>query len=218
MTDTARIAVLISGHGSNLQAIVDACQSGDLPARVVVAVSNRRDAYGLERARRAGIPTIYHPLKPYTQECRGRRRYDADLAELLAPYQPDWIALAGWMHVLGDAFLRRFPGRVLNLHPALPGQFPGVDAIARAHEAFQRDGRTQAGVMLHLVPDEGVDVGPVVVSQAIPIQPGETLDELEARVHRAEHRLYVAALKQLIHHGPGACGPDAVLQKGVCTR
>ncbi|MGQ9518276.1 MAG: phosphoribosylglycinamide formyltransferase [Anaerolineae bacterium] len=206
---SARIAVLISGFGSNLQAIIDACHAGQLPARVVVVVSNRKHAYGLVRAERAGIPAVYFPLKPYLEDGRGRARYDADLAELVAGYAPDWIALAGWMHVLSSAFLRRFPGRVINLHPALPGQFPGTDAIARAYQAFREGKITHTGVMIHFVPDEGVDCGPVILSEEVPIYPDDTLEALEARVHAAEHRLYIEALRRLIAGDippPGAGG------------
>ncbi len=136
MAESFRLAVFISGYGSNLQAIIDAIQAGELNARIVVVVSNRRDAYGLVRAERAGIPTLYFPLKPYRDAERSREEYDADLARRVAEYAPDWIVLAGWMHVLSPAFLDHFPGRVLNLHPALPGQFPGTHAIQRAYEAL----------------------------------------------------------------------------------
>ena len=103
---TATLAVLISGNGSNLQAIIDAVAAGGLPAQIAVVVSNRRAAYGLERARRANIPVRYHPLKPYLDADRGRAQYDADLAALVSEYAPDWIVLAGWMHILSDHFLR----------------------------------------------------------------------------------------------------------------
>jgi phosphoribosylglycinamide formyltransferase-1 len=192
------LAVLVSGYGSNLQAILDACATGRLPARVAVVVSNRREAYGLERARRAGVPALYHPLKPYISSGRSRAEYDADLANLLRPYAPAWVVLAGWMHVLSDAFLRHFPNRVVNLHPALPGQFPGVNAIARAYEAYQRGEIEGTGVMVHLVPDEAVDAGPVVATAPVPIFPTDTLADLEARVHQTEHDLLVSALLSLL--------------------
>ncbi len=194
----ARLVVLISGNGTNLQAILDACQCGDLPARVVAVVSNRRDAYGLERARRYGVPALYHPLAPYRAAGHARRVYDADLAHLVAAYAPDWVVLAGWMHVLSAAFLNRFPGRVINLHPALPGTFPGVGAIARAFEAYQRGEITGTGVMVHLVPDEGVDSGPVIAQASVPITPADTLESLEGRIHEVEHQLLVGALKRLL--------------------
>jgi formyltetrahydrofolate-dependent phosphoribosylglycinamide formyltransferase len=194
-----RLAVLISGSGTNLQAIIDACEAGEIPdAQVGVVVSNRRAAYGLERARRHGIPTIYHPLLPYRKTGKSRVEYDADLVEELAPYRPDLIVQAGWMHILSDAFLRHYPGRVLNIHPALPGTFPGMHAIARAHEAYRRGEVTHTGVMVHLVPDEGVDEGPVVAQETVPIQPSDTLEDLEMRVHAVEHRLYVRAITEVL--------------------
>ncbi len=193
----ARIVALISGHGSNLQAIIDACAAGELPGEVVLVVSNRRDAYGMARAYQAGIPTLYFPLKPYLAG-RGRAQYDADLAVQVAAYRPDVIALAGWMHVLSNAFLQRFPGKVINLHPALPGTFPGTDAIARAYAAYRAGSITHTGIMLHFVPDEGVDVGPVITSEVVPIFAHDTPQSLEERIHATEHRLYVHALKTVV--------------------
>lgn len=190
-----RLVVLISGNGSNLQALIDAIAQGVLEARIALVVSNRRAAYGLVRAEKAGIPTRYFPLKPYREAGRSREAYDADLAAEVAARQPDLIVLAGWMHVLSPAFLDRFPGRVLNLHPALPGQFAGVQAIERAYEAFQRGEITQTGVMVHRVIPE-VDAGPVVATAQVPIHPTDGLADLEERIHRAEHRLLVAAVKQ----------------------
>lgn len=207
MTDTGakqrkhRIAVLISGNGTNLQAIIDATRSGTIPkAEVVVVVSNRKEAFGLVRAKRAGIPTEYFPLKPYRDAGKSRQEYDADLADLVARYQPDWVVLAGWMHVLSMAFLGRFPGRVVNLHPALPGQAPGTHAIERAYEAFRNGTLDHTGVMVHLVPDEGVDVGPVIAQRPVPIYPTDTRESLEARVHETEHQLLPEALRTLIVH------------------
>ncbi|MGC8873816.1 MAG: phosphoribosylglycinamide formyltransferase [Chloroflexia bacterium] len=194
-----RIAILISGFGSNLQAILDAVERGDLPGvEPAVVVSNRRDAYGIQRAIRHGVPVLYFPLAPYTRAGRPRVAYDADLAALLLAFRVDWVVLAGWMHVLSEAFLRHFPCRVVNLHPALPGTFPGTQAIPRAFEAYQRGEIDRTGVMVHLVPDEGVDVGPVVAQEEVPIHPDDTLETLEARIHATEHRLLVRALRQLL--------------------
>lgn len=194
-----RIAVLISGYGSNLQAILDAVERGELPGvEPALVVSNRREAYGIQRAIRHGVPVLYFPLAPYTRAGRPRTAYDADLAALLSAFRVEWVVLAGWMHVLSDAFLRHFPSRVVNLHPALPGTFPGTHAIARAFEAFRRGEIDRTGVMVHLVPDEGVDVGPVVAQEEVPIRPDDTLDTLEARIHATEHRLLVRALAQLL--------------------
>lgn len=194
----ARVVVLISGSGSNLQAIIDACASGALAAQVALVVSNRRDAYGLVRAKEAGIPTLYFPLKPYSVDGRGRRAYDADLAQRIAVYEPDVICLAGWMHIFSNEFLRHFPGKIINLHPALPGQFPGTHSIERSYEAFKRGEITHTGVMIHHVPDEGVDVGPVILSEIVPIHPTDTLADLEARLHAVEHRLYAQTIRDMI--------------------
>jgi len=194
-----RLAVLISGTGTNLQAIIDACESGALPdTRVVVVVSNRIGAYGLQRAKKHGIPTIYHPFKPYRDAGRPREEYDADLAAKLAPYQVDLVCLAGWMHVLTMAFLKHYPWRVINIHPALPGMFPGTHAIERAYEAYRRGEITHTGVMVHYAPDEGVDVGPVIVQREVPIYPDDTLETLEARIHEVEHVLYIEAIKKVL--------------------
>lgn len=194
-----RIAVLISGRGSNLQAILDAAAGGALPgAEVALVVSNRREALGIDRAIRAGVPVVYFPLAPYRRAGRPRTDYDADLAGILLAFRVEWAVLAGWMHILSEAFFARFGRQVLNLHPALPGQFPGTGAIARAYEAAQRGEIDRTGVMVHRVPDEGVDVGPVVVQEEVPIRAGEGLESLEARIHAVEHRLLVEALRRVL--------------------
>jgi formyltetrahydrofolate-dependent phosphoribosylglycinamide formyltransferase len=195
---TARLAVLISGNGSNLQAIIDAIRMRVLPAEVVVVVSNRKDAYGMERAARAGIPTLYHPLKPYREAGRSREEYDAALANQLQTYKPDWVVLVGWMHILSPDFLRHFPYRVINLHPALPGQFPGAHAIADALAAYQEGKIKHTGCMVHLVPDEGVDNGPIIGTVDVAIYPTDTQETLAQRMHQAEHTLLVQSLLRLV--------------------
>lgn len=188
-----RLVVLISGHGSNLQAILDACASGELNAQVAAVIANKSDAFGLERARRSNITAI---AKPKLRD-QDRRTYDAELADLAASFQPDWIVLAGWMRVLSSAFLDQFPQRVINLHPALPGTFPGIHAIERAYEAYQRGEIDRTGVMLHRVPDEGVDNGPVLAQAEVLIHAADTLESLEVRIHQTEHRLLLETLKAL---------------------
>ena len=183
-----RLVVMISGNGSNLQALIDAGEAGQLPARVVAVVSNRADAYGLQRARRHHIPATI--LKPFAS----RAEYDAKLAELVANFNPDWVILAGWMRILGQ-----FPNRVINLHPALPGQFPGTHAIERAFAAARQGQLDHTGVMVHLVPDEGVDNGPVLATQIVPILSDDTLAALENRIHAVEHQLLVVTLQRLIY-------------------
>ena len=190
----ARLVVLISGSGTNLQAILDACQDGSLPAQVTAVFSNKSGAYGLERARQASVPAIV-VSKPPEQD---RACYDASLAAQVAAYQPDWVILAGWMRLLTSAFLSRFPNRVMNLHPALPGAFAGTHAIERAYEAFQAGSIHYTGVMVHLVPDEGVDNGPLLGQEIVPIYASDSLAELEERVHATEHLLLVQVLKRVI--------------------
>jgi formyltetrahydrofolate-dependent phosphoribosylglycinamide formyltransferase len=194
MSTLARLVVLISGSGTNLQAILDACTKNELPARVVAVISNKPDAYGLQRAARAGVPSTVITK----DQAPDRREYDALLAGYAASHRPDYIILAGWMRVLTSAFLDRFPNRVINLHPALPGAFPGTHAIERAYEAWQKGEIDRSGVMVHLVPDEGVDSGPVLGVQEIPFVHGESPEQFEERVHAVEHTFLVETLKQVL--------------------
>ena len=190
----ARLVVLISGNGSNLQAILDACASGELCASVQAVFSNKAEAYGLVRARNAGVDAIcLQKLKEETRE-----EYDVRLAERVAAYMPDYIVLAGWMRILSSSFLSHFPDRVINLHPALPGMFPGTHAIERAYEAYHDGDIDRTGVMVHLVPDEGVDNGPVLGQQEIRFQPNESLAQFEVRVHEVEHEVLVTTLRKLL--------------------
>lgn len=191
---TSRLVVLISGNGSNLQAILDACASGELDATVVSVISNKAEAYGLIRARNAGIESIHFPKL----ETESRQQYDSRLADYVTTRQPDYIILAGWMRILSNSFLSSFPNRVINLHPALPETFPGTHSIERALEAYQRKEIKHTGVMVHLVPDEGVDNGPVLAIEIVPIFADDTLESLEARVHQTEHKLLITTLKQLV--------------------
>lgn len=192
-----RLVVFVSGSGTNLQAIINAITSGQLHAQVVLVVSNRKQAFGLVRAERAGIDTLYFPLKPYTQAGQSRETYDAALAERVQEWQPDLIVLVGWMHVLSAAFLDQFPNRVINLHPALPGTFPGTHAIERAYEAYQRGEITHSGCMVHYAIPE-VDAGPVVAEMRVRIEPDDSLDTFEARMHAHEHRLIVEAIRRVL--------------------
>jgi phosphoribosylglycinamide formyltransferase 1 len=194
MDNLPRLVVLISGNGSNLQAILDACADKTLPASVVAVISNESDAFGLTRAGNAGVDAVYFPKL----ENETRRDYDTRLAAYVSTCFPDYIILAGWMRLLSNHFLSNYPGCVINLHPALPGTFPGTHAIERAYEAFQRGAIDRSGVMVHLVPDEGVDNGPALATQEILFQPGESLEQFEARVHTVEHKLLVETLKSQI--------------------
>lgn len=193
MTQRARLVVLISGNGSNLQALIDAIESGMLPADIACVVSNKRSAFGLQRAQKHHIPTAEFRKNQW----KHRAEFDEDLGRFVAGLEPDYVILAGWMLVLGMNFLRQFPDRVVNLHPALPGQFPGTHAIERAFEAYRRGNIEHTGIMVHLVPDEGVDDGPVLATENVPILPDDTLETLETRVHAAEHHLLVETVRRL---------------------
>ncbi len=194
MENLPRLVVLVSGSGTNLQAILDACADKTLPAAVVAVLSNKSDAFGLTRAARAGVPTMVIVKAPDVD----RRAYDELLAGYVASFRPDYVILAGWMRILTSDFLNRFPNRVINLHPALPGTFPGTHAIERAYEAWQKGEIDHTGVMVHLVPDEGVDSGPVLGTQEITFQPGESLEVFEQRIHSVEHVLLVETLKKVV--------------------
>src|SRR5215203_312984 len=189
----SRLVVLASGNGTNVQALLDACADGTLPAAVVAVVSDQPDAGALARAGAAGVPAVHVGRNP--GEPRGD--YDARLADVVAGFGPDLVVLAGWMRILTMSFLGWFPDRVVNLHPALPGELPGTRAIERAWDEARAGTRTATGVMVHLVPDEDVDAGPVLATATVPIHPDDTVESLAARVHRAEHELLVSTLTTL---------------------
>ncbi|MEM9036262.1 MAG: phosphoribosylglycinamide formyltransferase [Actinomycetota bacterium] len=197
-----RLVVLASGGGSNLGAVLAACRCGGLEADVIAVVSDRAGAGALDRARAAGVPRHHLPAAG-----RERSDYDAELARLVASYSPDWVVLAGWMRILTMSFLARFPDRVVNLHPALPGELPGVRAIERAWDEAQSGQRDRTGIMVHLVPDEEVDAGPVLGTVEVEIRPSDTLDDLATRMHAAEHRLLVDVLRQLTSPAPTGAQP-----------
>ena len=197
-----RILVLISGNGSNLQALLDNLNTPRLPqANIVKVVSNRKDAYGLQRAAKALIPTAYHNLvkykKKYPQNEAGvqaaREEYDRDLAQLIIDEDPDLVVCAGFLHILSASFcnlLSEANIAIINLHPALPGEFNGIHAIQRAHAAFSEGKITRTGIMIHYVISE-VDMGEPIVTKEVQMRPEESVEELEERMHAMEHGLIV---------------------------
>ncbi len=193
MESKRRLVILASGNGSNAQAVIDACATGSLPAEVMAVISDKGDAPALARADRAGLPAVHVGRRPGET----RSDYDARLADIVTGFDPDWVVLAGWMRVLTLSFLGWFPGMVVNLHPALPGELPGLHAIERAFAEARAGTRSGTGVMVHLVPDEGVDEGPVLATVDVPILPGDTFAHLEQRMHTAEHLLLVDTLRTL---------------------
>lgn len=181
-----RIAVLISGRGSNLQALIDACAASGFPAEIVLVVSNRADAPGLERATRAGIPTCIIPHRDFA----ARDAFDAALDRALKDARVELVCLAGFMRVLGGAFVSAWRDRLINIHPSLLPHFPGLDTHARALAAqVERHGCT-----VHFVRHE-VDSGPIIVRGSVPVLRSDTADTLAARVLAVEHRAYPLALK-----------------------
>ena len=198
MHKQARLVVLASGSGTNLQAIIDACKSGKLSAEVCAVISDQNDAFALQRAKNNDIPTIHHDWSKYKSEKKSRAEYDIDLAALTKGFQPDLIILAGWMRLLSLSFLSELPNKVINLHPALPNTFPGTHAINKAYQAFINGDIQETGVMVHYVPDEGVDNGPVILQETVPIYSDDDLETLEQRIHEVEHQILVRAIKQTI--------------------
>jgi phosphoribosylglycinamide formyltransferase-1 len=172
-----RVAVLISGHGSNLQALIDAERAGTLGARIVAVVSNRGTARGLERARAAGIEALHLPARG-----QDRAAYDSALAALLAPRQVDLVVLAGFMRVLGPELVAHYAGRMLNIHPSLLPSYMGLDTHRRVLEAGER----WHGATVHFVTAE-LDAGPAIVQYRLAIRRDDTADSLAQRVHVGEH-------------------------------
>ena len=191
---TARLVVLASGNGTNLQAIINACASNQLDAQVVGVATNNPDAFALNRAQCHNIESAVIAARPHET----RQQYDARLAQLVALWQPHIIVLAGFMRVLSNMFLKNFHHQVINIHPALPGELAGTHAIERAFTEFQQGMRRNTGVMVHFVADEGVDNGPVIASQIVPIHVSDTLASLQSRVHATEHILIINVLTQVI--------------------
>lgn len=191
MTDLQTIVVLISGSGTNLQALIDATQDGRLKGKIIAVVSNRKNAFGLERAKKAGIPTRTFSLKQFKDQGKTRVDFDIHVAKTIQEeYRPDLVILAGWMHILSPDFLSYFNNNVMNLHPALPGQFDGAHAIDRAFEAYQKGEIKNTGIMVHKVIAD-VDRGEVILQREVPIEEKDTLEDLEQRIHSFEHQLIV---------------------------
>lgn len=181
-----RIAVLISGSGSNLQSLIDACANQALPGEICLVLSNRPDAYGLQRASQAGIATAVVDHKHYS--CR--EDFDAELVKTLQQVQPDLVILAGFMRILTPVFVQPFQGRLLNIHPSLLPKYPGLHTHQRALEA----GDLEAGATVHFVTDE-LDGGPPILQARIPVKAGDTPEVLAQRVLEQEHLIYPLAAR-----------------------
>ncbi|WP_417664943.1 phosphoribosylglycinamide formyltransferase [Pseudidiomarina sp.] len=176
-----RIVVLISGSGTNMQAIIDACQAGKIAGEVVAVISNKAGVAGLEKAQAAGVPTAVLSHKDFDS----REAYDQELQQLIDGYTPDLIVLAGFMRILTPDFTRHYHGRMLNIHPSLLPKYKGINTHQRALDA----GDTEHGVSVHFVTEE-LDGGPVILQATIPVFDGDTAADLQARVHTQEHAIY----------------------------
>ena len=179
------IGVLISGRGSNLQAIIDAIERKELAARMAVVISNKADAYGLERARIHGIEAIFIPSKG-----KEKTDFERDVVEALEARGVELVCLAGFMRVLSPFFIRRFKNRIINIHPALLPSFPGEDAQKQALEY----GSKVTGCTVHFV-DEGVDTGPVIIQRPVAVDEDDTVESLSARILAQEHIAFPAAIQ-----------------------
>ncbi len=192
---TARLVVLASGEGTNLQAVLDACAGNEIDATVVGVIVDRENAGALRRAHASNVSFVRYVPRPAKTD--DRRAWDARLGALVAELAPDFVVLSGFMRILSTEFLRHFPDRVINLHPALPGELPGMHAIERAFAEAQAGLRTQSGVMIHFVPDEGVDIGPEIGVSIVAILPTDDVESFTDRMHAEERALLVRTMKIL---------------------
>ncbi len=199
---TRRIVVLISGSGSNLQAIIDACKTPDYPGQVVGVISNKADAYGLTRAANADIANEVLSHKDFAD----RETYDQALIKKIDAYQADLVVLAGFMRILTPNFVQHFSGKLLNIHPSLLPKYQGLNTHQRAIDA----GDTEHGVSVHFVTEE-LDGGPVILQAKVPIFAEDDADILASRIHQQEHRIYPLVVKWFCADRLVMQGDNAVL-------
>lgn len=189
MSDTLRLGVLVSGRGTNLQSILDGCASGSIPARVEVVISNRPNVLALDRARSAGLTAVCVDFKDYGKWPESKPRYESDLVAALKQYVVELVVCAGYDRLAGETLMNAFPGRIINIHPALLPSFPGLHA--------QRDalayGAKVSGATVFFV-DPTVDGGPVIIQEAVPVEEDDTEESLSERILAVEHRILPAAI------------------------
>ncbi len=185
-----KLGILLSGRGSNFEAIARNVQAGKIPAEIAVVISNKQDALGLVRAREMGLETRFIPSKG-----KEREAFDREVVAALREFQVDLVCLAGFMRILSPYFVREFPRRILNIHPALLPAFPGEDAQRQALD----HGVKFTGCTVHLV-DEGMDTGPIVCQAVVPVQDDDTAEALAARILKEEHRIYSEAICLLLEN------------------
>lgn len=187
-----KIGVLASGGGTNLQAVMDACEKGEISGEVVIVLSNKKDAYALERAEKKGIRNVFVNPKEFPKE-----QYDGELIRLLKEAQVDIVVLAGYLRILSPKFIDEFRNRVINIHPSLIPQFCGKGFYGeRVHQAVIESGVNKSGATVHLV-DEGTDTGPIIFQEEVPVLKGDTVERLQKRVLEVEHRILVKGIEEL---------------------
>jgi len=196
------VAVMVSGRGSNLKVILDAVANGDCPVEVRLVISDKPDAAALDIARAAGVPAVVC-LNP--KEYDSRASFDAACADLIDQHGCQWIVLAGYMRILSAFFVRRFPGRIINIHPAILPAFPGAHAV----EDALAYGVKVSGCTVHLV-DEVLDGGPILAQAVVPVHDDDTRDSLHARIQVEEHRIYPATLRRIVESGFSISGRTVV--------
>ena len=189
-TDALRVAVLASGRGSNLQAVIDAIEAGTAQAKIVAVISNKKEAPALERARRHGLSALFVDPKPYTGRPDSRETYDRELLDVLQRHDVELVLLAGYMKIVTRVLVEAFANRMMNIHPSLLPSFPGLDVQKKAIEW----GCKLAGCTVHFV-TEGVDEGPIILQAAVPIFDDDTPDTLAARILEQEHKIYPRAVQ-----------------------
>lgn len=180
------MGVLLSGSGTNLQALLEACASPEFPARIAVVISNKKSAFGLERARKAEVPAVWISGRQFSD----RQSHEAAISQCFQEHNVEWVACAGYMRLLSESFINTWPQRILNIHPALLPAFPGLDGQGQAHSA----GVQIAGATVHLV-DAGCDTGPILAQGATAALAGDTRDTLQERILNLEHQLYPRVLR-----------------------
>ena len=205
---SSRIVVLISGGGTNLQAIIDACSDSNYPAKVVGVVSNKADAYGLTRAENADIATVALSHKDFDS----REDYDQALIKKIDCFNADLIVLAGFMRILTPSFVQHYQGKLLNIHPSLLPKYQGLNTHQRAIDA----GDDVHGVSVHFVTEE-LDGGPVILQAKIPVFEGDNCDDLAARVHEQEHRIYPLVVKRFVEKRLSMQGDNAILDDNILS-
>jgi phosphoribosylglycinamide formyltransferase-1 len=188
--DALRVAVLASGRGSNLQAVIDAIEAGTVQAKIVTVISNKQEALALERARRHGLSSLFVDPKPHAGRPDSREAYDRELLGVLRQHDVELVLLAGYMKIVTRVLVEAFANRMMNIHPSLLPSFPGLDVQKKAIEW----GCKLAGCTVHFV-TEGVDEGPIILQAAVPILDEDTPDTLAARILQQEHRIYPRAVQ-----------------------